>query len=535
VVRLAGCGASPRVFHLVSPTPRHWRELVLWMNLFGYSVQLIPYREWLGRLQGEATVPGHPLRELVPFFSREPSGEGGLTLPELFEETRRNRIRDAATRRILDEWPLGNPGLEANLLDRYFRAYIDSGFLPHVPVHRPAVAGGAPLGASVFTRLLRHFEDDRTLTVANVALRHDGPGHSIISELTSWRHGSAAGLDKYRLTVVRDGGSRKTLGVVVKKKPRDRQVIDVAGRIAEQCSPALGRAFGRFGGSIGLAGSDIREVGVYRQRDSRFRRHAPALIGTVLDRKRGERALVLEDISGLELIDTPDDIEGWTQDCIEAAIRGLAELHAIWYGRERPLLRRPWLGPVVTASRRQAMRPLWKALAEFAAPRFAAAGGPDLPHLQQRLLATVGARWRRLDGLPRTLIHNDFNPRNIALRREAAGLRLCAYDWELATIGAPQHDCAEFLCFVLSPQVDRSEVRHYVALHQSALERAVGRPIPAEPWELGFRLGLHDLLLDRFAMYALIDRFRPQRFLARVVATWRALYEYYPLEAAASR
>ena len=49
------------------------------------------------------------------------------------------------------------------------------------------------------------------------------------------------------------------------------------------------------------------------------------------------------------------------------------------------------------------------------------------------------------------LIHNDFNPRNLALRREVGGWRLCAYDWELATIGVPQHDCAEFLCFVLPP------------------------------------------------------------------------------------
>jgi aminoglycoside phosphotransferase (APT) family kinase protein len=139
-----------------------------------------------------------------------------------------------------------------------------------------------------------------------------------------------------------------------------------------------------------------------------------------------------------------------------------------------------------------------------------------------------------LDRLPRTLIHNDFNPRNIALRREGGRLRLCAYDWELATLGVPQHDLAEFLCFVLNPRLDRDEIHHYLEFHRAALERASNRSIEPRAWETGFRLSLHDLLTDRFAMYAMIDRFRPQRFLTRVVCTWHALYELFPLKEAGS-
>jgi aminoglycoside phosphotransferase (APT) family kinase protein len=136
----------------------------------------------------------------------------------------------------------------------------------------------------------------------------------------------------------------------------------------------------------------------------------------------------------------------------------------------------------------------------------------------------------RVDALPAQVIHNDFNPRNVALRREEGRLRLCCYDWELATLGVPQHDLAEFLCFVLKPSTDRSEVLHYLDLHRSALTRASNRPIDPVAWETGFRLSLHDLLIDRFALYAMIDRFRPQRFLTRVVSTWYALYELFPIE-----
>jgi thiamine kinase-like enzyme len=222
-------------------------------------------------------------------------------------------------------------------------------------------------------------------------------------------------------------------------------------------------------------------------------------------------------------------VAGWRRECIEAAILGLAELHAIWYGREERLRAQPWLGPVIPAHRREEMHDLWLALAEHAEGRFGRIIGTFVREMQRRMIAEIGPRWCCLERLPRTLIHNDFNPRNIALRREDGVLRLCAYDWELATLGVPQHDLAEFLCFVLNPGLERAEVNHYLELHRSALERATNRAIDPVSWETGFRLSLHDLLTDRFALYAMIDRFRPQRFLTRVVSTWHALYEIFPL------
>jgi aminoglycoside phosphotransferase (APT) family kinase protein len=132
-----------------------------------------------------------------------------------------------------------------------------------------------------------------------------------------------------------------------------------------------------------------------------------------------------------------------------------------------------------------------------------------------------------LDGLPTTLIHNDFNPRNIAFRKAAPGPLLCAYDWEMARIGLPQHDLAELLCFVLDSTVSKSEVDMFLALHRSALGRASGVLIDREQWIAGFRLALVDLLINRFAMYTMVHRFRPQRFLPRVMRTWRRLYEMF--------
>ena len=108
---------------------------------------------------------------------------------------------------------------------------------------------------------------------------------------------------------------------------------------------------------------------------------------------------------------------------------------------------------------------------------------------------------------------------------------MCAYDWELATIGAPQRDLAELLCFVLAHDVSKRTVDSWIERHRRALEIESGSSIDADAWREGFRCSLYDLLVDRLSMYALIHRIRRQAFLPRVVRTWRRLYGFFPLKA----
>ena len=102
------------------------------------------------------------------------------------------------------------------------------------------------------------------------------------------------------------------------------------------------------------------------------------------------------------------------------------------------------------------LAPFWSALANHARPLFTSWTGMKIDRIQKRAIADLPEHVRLETQLPATLIHNDFNPRNVALRRGDDTLRLCAYDWELARPGLPQHDLAEFLCFVLPANVDRA-------------------------------------------------------------------------------
>jgi aminoglycoside phosphotransferase (APT) family kinase protein len=197
----------------------------------------------------------------------------------------------------------------------------------------------------------------------------------------------------------------------------------------------------------------------------------------------------------------------------------------MWYERETDLQGQAWLGPTMSAEQMARMSPLWEALALHALDEFPESfTRADLAR-SRSYISSLRAWWHELEHLPRTLVHNDFNPRNITLRKEAngGGLRLCAYDWELATLGTPTHDLAELLTFVLTHQAEQDEVDHYVRFHREALEAEIGRPIEEAAWRLGYALSLRDLWVNRFALYLMAHSFRHYGFLERSLRTLRHL------------
>jgi aminoglycoside phosphotransferase (APT) family kinase protein len=169
------------------------------------------------------------------------------------------------------------------------------------------------------------------------------------------------------------------------------------------------------------------------------------------------------------------------------------------------------------------MAPLWSALAEHAVPLVEAAGGRSLASRHAHLADTVDRWSAALEASELTVIHHDFNPRNAALRPSAAGDVLSAYDWELATVGLPQRDLVEFLCFALPANVDATRFWAIVERYRCLLARASACQWPQSDWHNGLRAALALLLVDRLAFYALIHRVRPQAFLTRVLRTWQRL------------
>jgi aminoglycoside phosphotransferase (APT) family kinase protein len=310
--------------------------------------------------------------------------------------------------------------------------------------------------------------------------------------------------------------------LLVKSKPLDDDVIDVGQSVARLAAPELGDAYAQFRAGVGFTQSHLRELALYGHADARLRRNTPRVYAVVRDDETKRWTIVMERVTETVALPPVESDTPWPASYLEVALRGLAEVHAVWYGREQALRAEPWLGPVRDSSRLVAMTPLWSALARHAQRYSTAWRVEGLAAVHEELVSHIG-NWTAPSCGPRTLIHNDFNPRNVTLRAGAEP-RLCAYDWELATIGLPQRDLAELLCFTLSPRATHAEVQYWVDFYRKLLTAETRSVIDLDAWSNGFRVALGELLIDRLAMYAMVDRIRPQRFLPRVVRTWLTLW-----------
>jgi thioester reductase-like protein len=527
IVRLStrAAGLTP-TFHFANPCPRHWRECIVWMNLFGYRVVLLPYAAWREKLAREAVSPDHPLHGLRRFFLRRDSE--GRTTAELYQETRKSRSSAAWTRRAAADAGLFCPRLDAEMLERYFDRYIEDGVLPTPAKHRQR-SGRLPTPPTCHEdprfveRLLRKHFDDPGLRVREHRLVSSRSDHSIIGELTSWRHQRRTGLFEYAVTFERRN-RRDTVALIVKAKPADREVLEVAETVGGVCHPTLGRALADHGDRLPVRGSHLRELAIYEEAGARAPAHMPMCYGTWRDDDTREWGLALERIDDAALIDSSDEPGLWSPSHIDTAIAGLADLHAAWYRRDAELLQRHWIGHVPSRATALEMTPLWRVLGHHAEPYLARWTAPAIVSTQRELIESVGDRWSIIDRSPRTLVHNDFNTRNIAIRRTDRGIELCAYDWELATVGIPQSDLAELLCFVLPPDVAEDDAVRWVEHHRAALARATGASIDGGEWLVAFGAALDELLINRLAFYVMINRVKPQAFLPRIVNTWWRLH-----------
>jgi thioester reductase-like protein len=515
-----------RSFHLLNPSPVRWPELVLWLNLFGYEIQLVSHARWLDQLAKCIGEPSHPLRPLRGFFLDRLDDVGGLTLFETYERGKATHPCGRQTFDQLSELRVSCPPLTASLIERYVDAMISTDYLP-APAKRHSVRRNVDgFDCKTFEPLIQSALSESSIHVTGVERADCEFRQGITSALAAWKYGANIGLSRYVVTAAISEQASRRFSVIVKAKPFEHELRGAIVTAARLCDDRLAHAFAATPDVPGFSGSAFREAAVYAQADPRFRRHAPFLYG-IVPQADSRSVLVLEDLADVDLIDSVDRANAWRPEYVAAAVRGIAEVHAIWYGREPDLEHQPWLGAGHTLRAMVAARELWESLFAFTKNSFSAWAAASLDTLTMHYLETLDTWWPMIEVQRRTLVHNDFNPRNMGFRRTPEGPRLCAFDWELASLGLPQRDLAELLCFVLAPEHVDAAAPRYLELHRTALERQSGHSIDPRTWHGGFGLALRDLLVSRLPMYAIMHRFRRQEYLPRVVATWYALHQWH--------
>lgn len=385
------------------------------------------------------------------------------------------------------------------------------------------------LSPAFFAPMLKgYFADSHIEVIKAEVIAHLSEGSSIITELTGHKVNKLVGHFPMAIDY-RDGlGNQRQVRVMVKVKPLDQEVILMLNSMAAMCDARLAQEFNRFKDRLGFRGCHQRELAVMAQADPRIAQYMPKVYGVHADPEREAYVIVEELLEDMALIDRADTLQGWTDGHRREAIKGLAQMHSVWYGRDAELREQPWIQDAPSAASRVQMQRLWEMLGVHAREEFPEWFSDDDLERFRLCIVSMPLWWKLLESLPKTLVHNDFNPRNIGFRTpEGAGdgPQLCVYDWELATLHAPQYDLAEFLVFTLEPNTPEADVEALIELHRTELERHTGQSIDQAKWRRGYTVCLFDLLISRMAMYVMAHTFRHYKFMERVHLTFRELVD----------
>ncbi|MBM4252504.1 MAG: 3-hydroxyacyl-ACP dehydratase [Deltaproteobacteria bacterium] len=350
-------------------------------------------------------------------------------------------------------------------------------------------------------------------------------GDAIISELAARNAKKLIGILPYELTCHDTAGAAHKLEVVVKSKATDKEVILIASKMAGMCNATLGRIYDDFRYRSESHLCHLKELAIYGQSDSRFKDHTPQVFGIHQDDRREAYLVIMERLQNLQLMGTVARPYAWREEHIEAAISGLAALHSVWLGREAALMQTPWIGHTASAADMTERRALFREMLQHGHVEFPRLMTSDRLTCNLDLLNNVDRWWDEIERMPRTLIHNDFNPRNIGLREDQGKFRLCAFDWELATLHLPQRDLAEFLAFVTTEETTPQQIEAFVELHRTKLEEYSGTTLPRPAWRRGYELSLFDFGINRLAYYVMAHTFRQYEFLEHLVTNHQRLMD----------
>jgi len=125
----ANTEASGITYHISSPRYALLGSLVARLRHHGYSVEVIPYGEWLDELlKYAAGHPGHPMTPFVPLFV-EHCAESELSVAEMYLEHIFPAYTRTHTERALNGSGIIIPAVDDELLDRNITRLMATGYL----------------------------------------------------------------------------------------------------------------------------------------------------------------------------------------------------------------------------------------------------------------------------------------------------------------------------------------------------------------------------------------------------------------------
>jgi len=364
---------------------------------------------------------------------------------------------------------------------------------------------------SFVQQMMQDFMPDKTIVVTDINMLDVDNTASILAVLASARTESLIGHFGMNVTFTANG-KRHIKQMVMKVKPHGQVITDMLNTLAQACGEELAMVYDESKSLTGFQHTHHREHEIYNKLRPSF---TPEIYGLYTNHNTRVYIILMEYLHDVELLNSVMTPEKWHDEHIKTALTQMAQWHSSMLDTSANLNMNLW-DDAPSLQYMTRLMPVWQALLNNAAEKF-----PELYHASrvyvlQDAINNIPDYWQQLQTQPKTLVHNDLNPRNSCFKTGNTQFQFCLYDWELATFHIPQYDVAEFLCFVLDE--DRFEKRpYYIEFYRKQLSALTGKYKDAESFNNGFFLAALDFGIHRLGMYMMAHAVSPYPFIPRVV------------------
>lgn len=314
------------------------------------------------------------------------------------------------------------------------------------------------------------------------------------------------GLFHYEITYT-SHGKTKTIEILVKSKTHYRILVQRLADVLIKSGIHLDNVADWLA-QTELYNTHMKEIHIYElsKVNPKIKKILPGVYGVYID-DVNENYIVLEQfLENAYIIKDYTDIAFWNKDQIAVAVNNFVELHSAYFGNYDSLVAQGWLGKVMNVAIMEKLKPLWLAYAENLRSNVGGLFSKEEYQDYLKWIDTIPDWWSKIDKIPKTLIYDDAQIRNLAVRNPDTNPQLCLYDWEVTMIQLPQRDLIEFLSYVISDRISDDEIKYFIEQSRIDLEKFSQKKIDRRQWIEGFLYSNYDFHVNRMACQLVLHK-----------------------------
>jgi hydroxymethylglutaryl-CoA reductase (NADPH) len=304
-------------------------------------------------------------------------------------------------------------------------------------------------------------------------------------------------------------GTGEAMQVLLKSKPLDDELIEGLHFMASNINSALADNLILHKENLEYKNSHIKEIEIYKFLHRINYPFIPEFYGDIQIKEREIYLFLLEKLNenDMEIFNSENETKVWTDEFILEAINSIHIIHKGFlngWNREELNMVPPCNVTLSLPFYQQSNQINQKEYLFWELDNLF----QDIGHVIELWKSNPPVKISK-----QTLVHNDFNSRNVGVRKNG---QLCIYDWELAMLNIPQRDIFEFLAFTLDTNFKQEQLKYLLKSHFELIREINGDSYSWKSYINDFIISGYEFLITRATFYLAGNTLLNYSFIKRV-------------------